>query len=171
MTSGSRSRTPAVERLPRRKGAGRRCWPLGGGSATVVALPSTKATKHRHRPFTLNVSNIEVLVAHCDPVSGEESAGFRTVDDMGSRRIPKASVENRDLYPAPYATSGGKAMTTVFEDLDDLMTMLSLPLIQDAARCLNDRLRSSLKSHPCKGSGTCLSSSTGSTRRSSRHIA
>lgn len=110
---------------------------------TLRALPSTKARKHRRRLFTLNVSNMEVLVAHFDPVSGQESGGFIVLQKSSSIRALKDAIGSRELYPAPYVTAAGNAVVTDFEDLGELRNLLSIPVLQEAARGLNHRLRSS----------------------------
>jgi len=109
---------------------------------TLRALPSTKARKHRRRLFTVNVSNMEVLVAHFDPISGQESGGFILLKKSGAGRAIKGAIGKRDVYPAPYVTAGGEAVVTTFEDLDDLQVMLANPAVQEAARGLCDQLRS-----------------------------
>jgi hypothetical protein len=110
---------------------------------TLRALPSTKATKYRRRLFTVNVSNMEVLVAHFDPISGQESGGFIVLKKPGSRGALKGALGKRELHPAPYVTAGGEAVVTTFENLEDLQTMLATPAVQEAARGLCDQLRSS----------------------------
>ena len=114
-----------------------------GDAWTLRALPSTRATKHRRRLFTLNVSNMEVLVAHFDPVSGQDSGGFLVLQKSGSGRAFKGALGGRELYPAPYVIAAGSAAITTFEDLEDLQTMLAMPVLRDAARGLCDHLRSS----------------------------
>ena len=109
-----------------------------GDAWTFRALPSTKATKHRRRLFTVNVSNMEVLVAHYDPTTGEDTGGFLVIQPEGSQDALRGILRKRELYPAPYATAGEAAVATVFDGvLGELMTLLSLPLVQQAARLLN----------------------------------
>jgi hypothetical protein len=110
-----------------------------GDAWTMRALPSTKAIKHRRRLFTVNVSNMEVLVAHYDPQVPEETGGFMVVDGT-QRAALRRAIGTRDLRPAPYATAVG-ALFVDFSDLDDLSRLLTKPVVCEAARDLNDRLR------------------------------
>ena len=113
-----------------------------GDAWTFRALPSTKATKYRRRLFTVNVSNMEALVAHYDPTTGKDTGGFLVVQPEGPQDALREILRSREVYAAPYATAGDGALVTVFDDFGDLMTMLSLPLVQRSAQLLNDRLRS-----------------------------
>lgn len=132
-----------------------------GDAWTFRAMPGTKAIRRRRRLFTVNVSNMEVLVAHYDPVTGKDTGGFLVLQSKNSPSALRGALRKRDLYPAPYATAGDAAAMAAFNDLDDLLTLLSLPIVHQSARSLNDRLRSSAKCRRYNGSGTSPNSSNG----------
>ncbi|MBO0728491.1 MAG: hypothetical protein J2P57_04480 [Acidimicrobiaceae bacterium] len=105
------------------------------------ALPSTKAVKHRRRLFTVNVSNMEVLVAHYDPTDRSDIGGFMNVDGGRSRASLVRALGRERLWKVPYVTATN-ALSIDFDDLDDLLALLAMREVQDAAKALNDHLRS-----------------------------